>query len=230
MRLVTTCITNHHTAACTIGVRYFCMLRRSGHGLLFLDVFYRAFHHRHAYAHKLTQAATQNPIERRDTSKPGLGIKGGNDLQRFLYMSAGAIRLRLSAAPLKQGCRPSAWNRYVRLSAIVRPRGISCYCRNPHEPSNHSPKENITRSSAAKFGSAGEDPCLVQSDYLNSTWVALSYVWSERGQTFVTTKNLLDRMNMIPLAEMPITFRDALIFGQPQIPYLRIGALCVLPG
>ncbi|KAG7076122.1 HET-domain-containing protein [Colletotrichum scovillei] len=76
---------------------------------------------------------------------------------------------------------------------------------------------------------------LVMSDKLPSTtsYIALSYCWGppsvSKPQLITTTATLADRQTKIPLAEMPSTIRDAVVFARHMgIDYIWIDALCII--
>lgn len=76
---------------------------------------------------------------------------------------------------------------------------------------------------------------LVMSGNLPSTtsYIALSYCWGPpsvgKPQLITTAATLADRQTKIPLAEMPDTIRDAVVFARYMgIEYIWIDALCII--
>lgn len=67
----------------------------------------------------------------------------------------------------------------------------------------------------------------------DSRWVALSHQWGSRqSKKFLTLpENLKSHVNGIPVAELPQTFRDAVLVTRAlNCPYLWIDSLCIIQG
>ncbi|KAK4146655.1 uncharacterized protein C8A04DRAFT_25575 [Dichotomopilus funicola] len=82
-------------------------------------------------------------------------------------------------------------------------------------------------------GGGGRDPCLVHSQGRAGQYLALSHRWGDPTShvtKLVTMKeNISQHYLGIPLANIPATFRDAIIVARHlRIPYVWIDSLCIV--
>jgi hypothetical protein len=74
------------------------------------------------------------------------------------------------------------------------------------------------------------DVRLIQFDQASGPYAALSYCWGSSPHAATTTSTNLDlRVRSISMADLPITFRDAILFcRQMGVRFLWIDALCII--
>ena len=78
-------------------------------------------------------------------------------------------------------------------------------------------------------GNENHDPFLHLSEGELGSWLSLSHCWGEK-QTFITTLNTLaSHCSTLPLADLPETFRDAIMITRRLgYQYLWIDSLCII--
>jgi hypothetical protein len=76
---------------------------------------------------------------------------------------------------------------------------------------------------------AGGNPCLIDGSGLVSRYATLSHCWGGATPTMTLTSNIEQKMAGIPLADLPKTFREAVIICRVlAIPYLWIDSICII--
>lgn len=110
-----------------------------------------------------------------------------------------------------------------------RVRQLLANCARSHAKCAYKPLSLPTR--VIDVGSEDEEPRLhvPRSDEQPAEYTTLSHCWGGSRPIETNTKNVQERKNRIPLAQLPKTFKDAVIVTRSLgVRYLWIDSLCIL--